>query len=232
METITMEEKIMAKTFSIISLFHALFSFANLLILSVILGTILSFTLEWLFDIDFSILLLFGVFLVIHVVFVHLTFPLARPDPTVSYLSVLYFYIANPPRYLRFINFGSLYAARGEAKQCLDLLRLETLNNPAKKNYSCTLGSCTAMLRFGPHADTTNNSTVEGWINRLEESVAPPGFIGTSRLSFTTSEVVVAYASLHCRNSWGGIAQWMAKRHLSNSTQEELPSSDTTPLLR
>ena len=232
METITMEEKIMVKTVLIISLFHALFSTANLLILCTILGTILSFALKWLFGIEFSILLLFGIFLVIHVVIVLLTYPFARSEPTESYLSVIVVYNIISPRYLWFIDFGSLYAARGEANKCLDLLRLATLNDPAKKNYSCTHGSCTAIVKFGRNIDNTNNSAAEGWIDLLAKSVALPDFIGTTYQSMSSSGGVDAYASLHCRNSWGGIAQWIAKRHLSNSTQDELAPSDTTPLLR
>lgn len=232
MQTIVMEEKIMAKTFSIIFLFEALFTVVNIFILCTILATILSFALEWIFVINFSILLLLGIFLVIHVVIVHFRYLQVRPEPPARYLPVIAILITSTFRYRLLIDLGSLYTAQGEATKCLDLLRLETLNDPAKKYYSCTLGSCTAILRFGPNVDVTNNSIVEEWINRLAEHVAQPSFIGTSRFSSTNSAGFDAYVGLHCTNSWGGIAQWIAKRQLRNSTQEELASSDTTPLLR
>lgn len=168
-----------------------------------IFATILSCSLKWLFGGEFSHLFLFGFLLSAVILCLH-------------GLS---------------INFCALYAARGEANKCLDLLRIETLKDPIKKNYSCTHGSCTAVLRLGPNINNANNAAAEVWIDSLAREVTRPFFMGTARHSGESDGEENLYASLHCRNSWGGIAQWIAKRHLGNSAQEELAPCETTHLL-
>ncbi|KAI9237470.1 MAG: hypothetical protein BYD32DRAFT_416335 [Podila humilis] len=218
-----MEPVIMKKTCSILHHFRGIFLFANLLILSVILATILSYALEWIFDMRLSILLLFGVFLVINFVII----------PLVSVFLCCPCQLHCP----QFINFPSLYAGRGEANKCLDLLRQESLKDPMKKSYSVTLGSCTAILRLGPNVDNATNAAAEQSIDGLAQLVATPYFVGTTYSASGRghpeglSYHETCYISVHCRHSWDGIAEWIAKRQLGNITQEELVPSDTTPLL-
>lgn len=232
LEDITKEEKIMEKTFSIITLFHQVFVFANLLILCTIIATILSYSLEWLFDTKISILLLFGLLMILNGAIL-LTLHLV---PSFAAISL---------HYPQFIDFGSLYVARKEANVCLSALRFVTdvdhrratvaEDDPYRNIYTSTLeagmfGSSTVIIWFGANMDNTS-SAAASWIDQLAICVAQPHFIGTARLSVRTDRGFDVYARLHCTNSWGGMAQWIAKRQLGNSTREELAPSDTTPLL-
>lgn len=205
-EYITMEEKIMDKTFSAIYLFHQLFLFANLLIVCTIAGTILSYALEGLFDIDISILLLLAVFLILNalvMLIIHRT-PLA----------------ALSPHYAQLINFGSLYADRSSASECISYLRGMPLENPYSNFYVFTLVKnnkgtscfCKAILWFGPNSENDNVAVAEEWMDRLAESIAQPDFIGVVRLSLREKSGDDMHASLYCRDSWGGIAHWIARR--------------------
>lgn len=187
--------------------FIVLFTFANYLILC----TIISYVFKWLFNIEFPILLLFGLFLVKDVAVMYVRPPftellLYRPE---------------------FINFPSLYTGRGDANTCLHSLRLlrqETLSDPTNKNCSCTFGCCTVILRLEPSVDTI---WIDRFIDQLTESVARPHFMGAQEISI--GHKPDAYASLLCKNSWDGIAQWIVKRHFSNSTQNESAPSEITP---
>ncbi|OAQ22358.1 hypothetical protein K457DRAFT_26132 [Linnemannia elongata AG-77] len=69
---------------------------------------------------------------------------------------------------------------RGEANKCLSLLRQETLQGPIKTSYSCTYGSCTAILMFS-RMELASQASAESHIDFLAEHVATPYFIGFSR---------------------------------------------------
>ncbi|KAF9937175.1 hypothetical protein BGZ67_001570 [Mortierella alpina] len=133
-----------------------------------------------------------------------------------------------------FIRFEPLYAARGDANGCLDLLRLETSKAPIRTSYSFTSGSCTAILRLRlsdlPIADHV--AVVEREIGYLARSVAAQDFMGTSRYSSSGGNsaddlVENTYASLHCTKSWGGIARWIAEWQLGDSIGNR--TLDTAP---
>lgn len=196
--------------------FYALFTITNLLILCSILSIILSYALEWLFDIDFSILLLFGILFVLHNIIMYFATPSAIP-----YLCP------------QFINFISLYSGRNDANECLQTLRASIAMNPTSKNYSVVSNSsCFAVLNFGPDMEITSNAAANAWFDSLANSIADPYFMGSSHMSYRGGDIYV-FAGLHCINSWSGIAMRIAKRHVENSTQEEVvvAPSDTTPLL-
>ncbi|OAQ22276.1 hypothetical protein K457DRAFT_26215 [Linnemannia elongata AG-77] len=188
METI-IEEMIMEKTLHYIFLFKILF----IISITAIVYSIVYYAFEWLGR-KFPTLVPFGSF-------------------------ILYFVIPFCyPQYSTYPYIASLYAARGEANKCLDLLRLETLKDPIKTNYSSTYGSCTAILRLSDMACVANHAAAEREIDYLARDVAAHGFMGTTRMSSSGRSspdddlVEYTYASLHCTNSWGGIAQWIAKR--------------------
>lgn len=212
-----MEKKIMEKALSVIHLFHALFLLANIFILCAFLGTILSYALEWIFDIDFPIFWLFGIILVINGVIIYVT---------------RFFGISL--RFPQFINFGSLYAARGEASRCLETFRwvVSSVSFSRHSKYAISSGpiSRTAILWFGANVENANSAAAEEWIDRLTECVAEPHFIGVAYILQGSDMGVDVYASIHCSNSWGGIAYRIARYSLGNSTQDLAPS-DTTPLL-
>lgn len=110
---------------------------------------------------------------------------------------------------------GSLYAAQGEANKCLDLLHQETLKDSLKISYSCTYGSCTAVLMFSRMEVASQElARAKSFIDYLEEDVARPGFIGTSHFGAGDrlgDMKIHSFASLVCKNSWGGIAHRIAK---------------------
>ncbi|KAI9235006.1 MAG: hypothetical protein BYD32DRAFT_489219 [Podila humilis] len=75
-------------------------------------------------------------------------FPTLLPFGLILVITIQFRY----PQYIYYPYIGSLYAARGEANKCLDLLRQETLKDPIKMNYSSTYGSCTAIFRLSHKA--------------------------------------------------------------------------------
>ncbi|KAK5809413.1 hypothetical protein F5H01DRAFT_349200 [Linnemannia elongata] len=130
--------------------------------------------------------------------------------------ALVMFIISCHPECLLVERIRSLYAARGEANKCLSLLRQETLQGPIKTSYSCTYGSCTAILMFS-RMELASQASAESHIDFLAEHVATPYFIGFSRSGDGDLDRTNIFASLVCTNSWGGIAQWIAKRQLGNS---------------
>jgi len=98
------------------------------------------------------------------------------------------------------------------------------------------MGFCTTILRLS-HPSYANHAAVEREIDRLAKSVTALDFVGTTRMasgaksSFDDDMEEYVYASLHCTNSWWGIARWIAKRQLDNSIGNGTRHSDSTPLL-
>lgn len=133
---------------------------------------------------------------------------------------ILYMYVIfRHPECLLLLHerIGSLYAARDEANKCLDLLRQETLKDPIKMSYSCTYGSCTAVFMFSRMEIASQElARAKSFIDYLEEHVATPDFVGISRFAAGNMEIH-SFASLVCKNSWGGIAHGIAKRQLGNT---------------
>lgn len=162
-------------------------------------------------------------------------FPTLRSFGFILYIIITFLY----PEYLYRYDVGTLYTARSEANKTLDFLRLETLKDPINTNYSCAYGSCTAILRLSVRA-YAKHAAAEREIGGLRRSVAAASFLGITRTAAYRGsggdKEEVVYASLHCTNSWGGIARWIAKRQLGNSagntTQEELTPSHTTSFPR
>lgn len=222
MEDITMEEKIMDKTLSIIFLFHRLFFLTNVLIICTILGTFLSYSLETVFDIEISILYLFGICLILHTV-------ILLPIYSIRGLA------ATSLHYPHLIQ--SLYAGRSDANMTLNLLRESMKTIPFQRQYSTETRFSphfaiyhAAILWFGPNVDDANIAVAEAWIEMLAESITQSDFIGTARL-LKKSNGIDIYAFVYCRNSWGGLARRIAKRQLGNSTLDVLSPSERTPLL-
>ncbi|KAK3841524.1 MAG: hypothetical protein J3R72DRAFT_445051 [Linnemannia gamsii] len=198
MDTIIIEE-IMSRTFSYILLFQFLFCILS--------GVTVSYIFRWLGQ----------------------KFPRLSPFGDILFITFL---ILNPQGIIFPSYIGPLYSARGEANKCLDLLRVETLTDPIKTNYLRTSGSCTAILRLS-QVRFANRATAEREIDRLTQSVASSSFVGTSRMSSGSSSSFdddveeSIYTSLHCTSSWGGIAQWIAKRQLGYSTPFSLKSTSS-----